>query len=98
LFRITEGLGLIARAGLLLFAPITSDRAHHVAANGCDSLRKRSAGTAAEMFLRNGHWNELQPTHCSLRAKREFFSPREDCVTEPGEAACTDERCNDDDR
>jgi hypothetical protein len=60
LFRYTEGLGLIARAGLLLlFAPIMGDRTHPDAANRCNGLRKRSAGRAAKMFLRNGHWNNL---------------------------------------
>ena len=73
MFRYTESLGLIARAGLLLFAPIMNDRAHLDAANGSDGLRKRSAGTAAELFLRNGHWNNIDRTHCSLRAKPDFF-------------------------
>jgi hypothetical protein len=43
------------------------------------------------MFLRNGHWNEFQRTRCRDYAKREFFSPCEDCVTELDRAACADE-------
>ena len=61
-----------------------NDRAHLDAANGSDGLRKRSAGTAAELFLRNGHWNNFEATHCSLRAKPDFFWLREDCVSDVG--------------
>jgi hypothetical protein len=49
------GLGLQARAGAL-FVPANDDRRHLGAAKG-DGLRKRSAGTAAEMLMRNGHGN-----------------------------------------
>jgi hypothetical protein len=51
------GLGLEARTGLLLFAPIMGDRSHLGAANANDGLLKRSAGAAAEMCVLNGHWN-----------------------------------------
>jgi len=74
-----------------------SDRAHHDAANRCNGLRKRSAGTAAEMFLRNGHWNKFHRTSCSLRAKPEFFLLGEDCVTEVRNPGCVNERRHDDD-
>jgi hypothetical protein len=50
------GLGLRARAALM-FVPVNDDRRHLGAATS-DGLRKRSAGTAAEMFLCYGHWNE----------------------------------------
>ena len=57
-FRWYGGLGLEARAGLLLFIPIgNNDRTQHRGAAMADGLRKRSAGAAAEMFLDPGHWN-----------------------------------------
>ena len=98
MFRYTEGLGLIARAGLLLFAPIMSDRTHRDAANRCDGLRKRSAGAAAEMFLRNGHWNNFDAAYCRPRAKRRFFLLGEDCVTTRLDPGSENERFDNDNR
>ena len=67
-FRWYGGLGLEARAGLLLFIPIgnNDDRTHRGTAMA-DGLRKRSAGAAAEMFLDPGHWNRCGTVHIAAR-------------------------------
>ena len=76
----------------MLFAPILGDRTHLDAAIAHDGLRKRSAGGAAEMFLRSGHWNKSHGAHCSRRAKMEFFCACEDCVTVCGGGVAEDGR------
>jgi dCTP diphosphatase len=89
LFRENGGLGLRARAGLLLFVPNGNrNRTHRHAAKRIDGLRKRSAGVAAVMFLCPVHWNVLQRAYCSRHAKWDFFYDREDCVTARGVSLC----------
>lgn len=75
------GLGLEARAGRLLFAPILDDRTHLGAARASIGLRKRSAGAAAEMMESLGHWNVIDDALCRRHAKCEFAGNGEDQVT-----------------